>query len=163
MRIRIVTLGLLLVMGLATPAIARKSVNMEGTVAGGGTFQGTYDIFRFLARQGQIFAEGSLQGTLTQPGGATRQVQPTAVQLPVTLGQSSCRILEVRLGAVTIDLLGLQVTLSLVTLTVEGQQAPGNLLGNLLCTIASLLDPASQIAARSPAIADTLNQILAML
>ncbi len=84
---------------------------MEGTVAGGGTFQGMYDILQFLARQGQIFAEGSLMGTLTQLGGATRQVQPTAVQLPVTFGQSSCRILEVRLGAVTNDLLGLQVTL----------------------------------------------------
>lgn len=163
MRIRIVALGLLLMVTLAPPIFARKFVNMEGRVTGGGTFQGTYDILRFLARQGQIFAEGSLRGTLTQPGGATRQVQPTTVQLPVTFGQSTCRILEVRLGAVTIDLLGFQVTLSLVTLTVEGQQGPGNLLGNLLCTIASLLDPRAQIAARAPAIADTLDKILAML
>jgi hypothetical protein len=151
------TLALLIVITFAAPAFAQRTVPIDGTVSTGGTFQGTYDIERFLARQGQIFAEGTLQGIITQPGGVTRQVQPTSVELPVTFGQSSCQILEVRLGAVTVDLLGLQVTLSLVTLTVEAQQGQGNLLGNLLCAIANLFD------ARSQAIVNMLDRILGAL
>jgi hypothetical protein len=60
---------------------------------------------------------------------------------------------------VDLDLLGLVVHLDVVHLNITAEQGPGNLLGNLLCAVAGLLDtnaPANQIA-------NLLNQILAIL
>ncbi len=44
------------------------------------------------------------------------------------------------LGPLDLDLLGLQVHLDRVVLNIVAQSGAGNLLGNLLCAVAGLLD-----------------------
>jgi hypothetical protein len=51
-----------------------------------------------------------------------------------------CPILHLDLGPLDLNLLGLHVHLNEVVLDVEAIPGPGNLLGNLLCAVAGLLD-----------------------
>lgn len=51
-----------------------------------------------------------------------------------------CPILHLELGPLDLDLLGLRVQLNQVVLDVTAVPGPGNLLGNLLCAVAGLLD-----------------------
>jgi hypothetical protein len=53
---------------------------------------------------------------------------------------ATCPILHLELGPLDLDLLGLRVHLDRVVLDVTAVPGPGNLLGNLLCAIAGLLD-----------------------
>ena len=52
----------------------------------------------------------------------------------------NCPILHLELGPLDLDLLGLQVHLDRVVLDITAVPGPGNLLGNLLCAVAGLLD-----------------------
>ena len=132
---------------------------VTGTVDGGGTVAGTLEITRFVVRDNALVALGTFTGTVVDAAG-----NPTtgsqALALPVTVVQSTCSILDLTLGPLDLDLLGLQVHLDVVHLTIDAQSGPGNLLGNLLCAIAGLLDPGPGPLA---AIANLLNQILAIL
>ena len=51
-----------------------------------------------------------------------------------------CPILHLELGPLDLNLLGLRVQLNQVVLDVTAEPGPGNLLGNLLCAVAGLLD-----------------------
>jgi hypothetical protein len=61
------------------------------------------------------------------------------VAVPVTAATGSCQVLDLTLGPLHLDLLGLVVDLKQVHLTITAQQGAGNLLGNLLCAVANLL------------------------
>lgn len=65
------------------------------------------------------------------------------------------------LGPLDLDLLGLVVHLNQVHLNITADAGPGNLLGNLLCAIAGLLDPGP--LSNLQALVNLLNQILAIL
>lgn len=52
----------------------------------------------------------------------------------------SCDILNLDLGPLNLDLLGLVVDLSAISLDLTAVRGPGNLLGNLLCGVAGILD-----------------------
>jgi len=62
------------------------------------------------------------------------------VSLPVVGGSGTCQILHLDLGPLHLNLLGLVVDLNEVVLNVSAQSGPGNLVGNLLCAVAHLLD-----------------------
>jgi hypothetical protein len=81
------------------------------------------------------------------------------ISLPVSGGTGSCQILNLTLGPLDLDLLGLVVHLDTVHLTITAQQGPGNLLGNLLCAVANLLNGNSSPTALNQ-LANLLNQIL---
>lgn len=51
-----------------------------------------------------------------------------------------CPILHLELGPLDLNLLGLRVQLNQVVLDITAVPGPGNLLGNLLCAVAGLLD-----------------------
>jgi len=53
---------------------------------------------------------------------------------------TTCPILHLDLGPLDLNLLGLSVHLNEVVLDVNAIPGPGNLLGNLLCAVAGLLD-----------------------
>jgi hypothetical protein len=76
--------------------------------------------------------------------------------MPVQVGETTCQILHLDLGPLSLNLLGLQVDLSRVVLDITAQAGAGNLLGNLLCAVAGLLDNPGGLA-------NLLNQILAAL
>lgn len=52
----------------------------------------------------------------------------------------ACPILHLELGPLDLNLLGLRVQLNQVVLDITALPGPGNLLGNLLCAVAGLLD-----------------------
>ena len=97
-------------------------------------------------------------GTVTGPGGTPS----VPFQVPVQ-ASGSCRILDLTLGPLHLDLLGLVVDLNQVHLTITAQQGPGNLLGNLLCAVANLLNNTGNTPTALQQIANLLNQILARL
>jgi len=131
--------------------------NVTGTLPGGGTFLGTLTITE-LSRQGnQIVASGTLVGTATQ-GTTITQISQSFTDVPITLQQQGrrCRILFLDIGPIFLDLLGLEVDLSRITLDITAVAGPGNLLGNLLCALVGLLD-------RTPLNLTAIDQLLAQI
>ena len=127
-----------------------------------GSFVGTATINRFAVQGGQLVAIGTITGTVTTfATGATQTLTQNFVA-PVTNLNGSCQILDLDVGAIHLDLLGLVVDLAPIHLDITAQPGAGNLLGNLLCSIASLLDQ-SPTAALQRSLAQLLNQVLNIL
>ena len=77
----------------------------------------------------------------------------------VLQADGTCEILNLVLGPIHLDLLGLVIDLNQVVLNITAEQGSGNLLGNLLCAVAGLLDGPSPLGA----IAGLLDRILSIL
>jgi hypothetical protein len=150
-------------------------VPVDGAVYGGGTFEGIFAVEKFQRKGSDIYAVGQLTGTAYDANGMVmKTVQSKRVALPVTdiavngapsngdfsIMQQSCDILNLTLGPLDLNLLGLRVQLNQVQLDITAEQGPGNLLGNLLCAIAGLLDPQPSPL---PGIPQLLNQIVGLL
>ena len=147
-----------------TPAAALAQPNKAAgsplaipiTGAGGGAvFTGTFQLQRFATSQGQLVANGLLTGIVTTATGVSTSVVRT-VSLPAAIGETSCQILHLDLGPLALDILGLQINLSQVILDITAQAGAGNLLGNLLCAVANLLNTPGPLA-------NLLNSILDLL
>ena len=80
--------------------------------------------------------DGVLTATGTVTGGT---VAVPFAGAPLDLA-GTCPILDLTLGPLHLDLLGLVVDLDTVDLSIIAQSGPGNLLGNLLCAVSHLLD-----------------------
>jgi hypothetical protein len=140
----------------AAPPAPAVTQNVTGQTAAGDPVTGTLAITRFVTQNGGLVALGSFTGTVGSAGVVTNQ----AVALPVQVAQASCQILNLVLGPLDLNLLGLLVHLDTVHLNITAQQGPGNLLGNLLCAVAGLLDgPGGALNG----LAALLNRILAIL
>lgn len=146
-----------------------KNVAVKGTAGGQQVFEGTFSIARFTHKGNQILAVGTLTGTLTNTtGDATRQGSMPAtaqqvnqqVSMPVSVNSGTCQILNLTLGPLDLNLLGLRVQLNQVQLDITAEQGSGNLLGNLLCQVAKLLDNPGRNVGR---LVNLLNQILSAL
>jgi hypothetical protein len=122
--------------GLVVPNVT--GTLLQGTQQVGELTNGTLTVTRLQERGGQLLATGTLTGTA--------QGQPVTQpfrDIPVTLvdpNGGACDILNLDLGPLNLDLLGLVVDLSPVSLDVTALPGPGKLLGNLLCAVAGLLD-----------------------
>ncbi len=145
------------------PAAAAPSVPVTGTFTdalnGTGTFAGTFTPSRVVNQGGSLAAVGTLSGTLTSSTGAALGTVTQTVTAPLQV-TGSCAILHLDLGPLDLNLLGLNVHLNEVVLDITAQQAPGNLLGNLLCAVAHLLDGNG---ASLNGVVALLNRILALL
>jgi len=143
---------------------ASKSVLVQGTTQSGGTLSGVLSLTKFYVQNGALVADGVLNGTLTDAslsGGSAPITNQQVTALPVSSLSGSCQILNLTLGPLDLNLLGLQVHLNTVVLNITAQPGPGNLLGNLLCSVAGLLN--GGLGGVLNQIADLLNQILAAL
>jgi len=109
----------------------------------------TLTVTSFRVVNGVLMAVGNVTG-----GGVT-----IPFQVPVTSTQATCDILNLVLGPLHLNLLGLVVDLNQVVLDITAQSGAGNLLGNLLCAVAHLLDSNANVTALSR----LLNQILRAL
>jgi len=108
----------------------------------GGTLNGVFEITSFTVNSaGQLVANGVFNGTAVV-GGVTQTLTDVVASSVVTTQQASgsCQILDLVLGPLHLDLLGLVVDLNQVHLNITAVPGPGNLLGNLLCAVAGLLD-----------------------
>jgi hypothetical protein len=124
-----------------------------------GTFQGTFEVLRFATSGQGITAVGQLTGTVTNAAGVVVGTVSQRLRLPLLTATGSCTVLHLELGPLDLNLLGLMVHLDRVVLDITAQSGPGNLLGNLLCAIANLLNnggPLDQIVG-------LLNQLLNIL
>lgn len=127
--------------------------------AGTGNFAGTFNIQQFANQNGNLVAIGTLVGTLTNAAGQVTSVVLNNVTAPVTAATGSCSILSLTLGPLHLDLLGLVIDLNQVNLNITAVPGAGNLLGNLLCDVANLLNGGGVLGNLST----LLNQILGSL
>jgi hypothetical protein len=164
------TISCALLLGVTSTAGAQtatqdltKRVPITGTAKNGKQFKGTYTIDRFVSRKGKVFAVGTLKGRLNH-----RNVTRHDVRIPVsnfaqqsgaTTSQAACNVLTLTLGPLDLNLLGLRVQLNRVNLRITAIPG-GGLLGDLLCGIANLLNPAQVVGNNLAAV---LNSLLALV
>ena len=147
------------------PQAGGVAVPIVGTftdVAGGaGRFAGTLNIQRFAVDGNQIVAVGTLTGTLTDSLGNVLGSIVRTISLIVNSAatQASCEILHLELGPLDLNLLGLVVHLNRVVLDISAVPGAGNLLGNLLCAVANLLNGGGALQQ----IVNLLDRILGLL
>jgi hypothetical protein len=139
-------------------------VSGTGTTAAGipVNFSGTFTIQKFDVQRRAVVAVGSLTGTVTDAVGTilgTVSNLATTIRLIDANASGDCQILHLELGPLDLDLLGLKVHLDKIVLDITAQPGEGNLLGNLLCAIAGLLDGGAPLNI----IADLLNSLLDVL
>jgi hypothetical protein len=140
---------------------------LSGTGADGVTFKGVVAVQRFVHRNGEVFAMGAVSGSLSGPAGPIgtavylpvafpvhvdgqsarmedRYIDPASVSAHdygarVILAQAStCGVLHLDLGAVDLNLLGVAVTTTPLTIDINGNT--GGPLGNLVCTVLSTVN-----------------------
>jgi hypothetical protein len=154
-----------------TQSGAGLTVPVTGTARSGGRVTGTFTIQEFVP--GTAANPVGALGTLTLRTADGRMVV-TQTTMPVQLSspgagagsgaviqQLTCEILELTLGPLDLNLLGLEIHLDQVHLTIDANPA-GGLLGQLLCAIAGLLDPSGAISDLIQLLT-LLNQLLALL
>jgi hypothetical protein len=125
----------------ANPNQNRTVLPISGTVDNAaGTLTGTFAITRFVTQNGGLMAVGTLTATITDETGNILRTIIQQAALPVSALNGTCEILHLELGPLDLDLLGLVVHLDRIVLDITAQSGAGNLLGNLLCGIAGLLD-----------------------
>lgn len=145
-------------------------VPITGTATNGTPFTGTFHVQRFQRVGNRIFAVGVMNGTLGSqavtnqavalplvlgspqgrgageelgelaPQSGVRTAVATLADQPLVIPTQTCPILHLNLGPLDLNLLGLVVHLNQVVLNIDAQAGPGNLLGNLLCAVANLLN-----------------------
>lgn len=138
---------------------------VSGKASNGYTFSGTFTVKKFVAQQGKLLAVGTITGTLKKASSGTTSnaIAPQAITVPAALPVTGavpglvCNVLNLNLGPLHLNLLGLVVDLNQVILNITAQ--PGALLGNLLCSVAGLLNGGTPLAG----LVGLLNQILAAL
>ncbi len=155
---------------------ALYTIPITGATKSGKQFKGTFGIQRFVVKNHKAMAVGTLTGKL-----AGRRVTKNGVMVPANLtgapsgsarDAASCPVLNLVLGPVNLNLLGLVVTLggnggtTPITLNITAISGPGNLLGNLLCGVSNLLNSGGTLSALQSdvsALTAALNGILGVL
>jgi putative hemolysin len=148
-------------------ASRQLSVPIVGTSSDGSRFTGTVTVQRFEERAGQVFAIGVVSGSLSGaagpigtainvpaafpvqvgPGLSARadrgRVNPASLSMPnqggrlMLVQQATCGVLHLELGAINLNLLGVVVTTTPVTIDISGDTAGP--LGALVCQILNTL------------------------
>ena len=165
-------LATLLAFGAPAAALASSTTTSAPTAAqtGGGlvvpivnsTTNAVATITGVSVVNGVLTATGTITGQVTTTTGAVLNLVNEPFSAPITNLQTggTCRILTLDVGAIHLDLLGLVLDTAPIHLTLTAESGPGNLLGNLLCAVAHLLDNPS---APLNGIAALLNRVLAAL
>jgi hypothetical protein len=158
----------------ARPVLSNKYGTAKSFVRGSfgknGVVTGTFTPRRFVTDNGKLMAVGMLHATLTRASGKVVGTKDKKVTLPVRAANGTpmgrvapragdCAILHLTLGPLDLNLLGLKVHLDKVVLNIDAAPGAGNLLGNLLCAVAGLLDNTGVLTQ----IKQILNSILAIL
>lgn len=123
---------------------------VNGTTSDGRTVTGTFTPRKFHVVKKELVVKGMLRGTITGGDKAPRTFQ-RAVTMPVddvvagspaaggrmAAPAISCDVLNLVLGPLDLNILGLEIHLNQVVLDIIA--VPGALLGDLLCAVANLL------------------------
>jgi hypothetical protein len=132
------------------PTTSFSHIPMSSTAKNGKAFTGHFDVSQFITKGGKTYALGTLTGRI-----GNRIVNKKNVAIPASIQTgtatpgstaqvaspaATCPILHLVLGPLNLNLLGLTVHLNQVVLDINAQSGAGNLLGNLLCSVANLLN-----------------------
>jgi hypothetical protein len=167
----------------ATVPVAQSPAgSMDSTVRGttddGRRVTGSFTPLEFSKKDGKVFVRGLVRGVVHNADGSKRTfgvmrtVRLAAINgVPIKAGSPAarsaqaaaapCDILKLRLGPLHLDLLGLQIDLNRLVLDIVAQSGAGQLLGNLLCAVAGLLD--GGLGGVLGRLTDLLNRILGRL
>jgi hypothetical protein len=160
------------------PAVTRGTITSTAdgiftNADGQGKFAGTFTPTKFSVVNGVLEATGLLKGTLTDANGTSLGAVSQTATIPVDTSAAApnaaaaapaaigCNVLNLTLGPLNLNLLGLVVTLNQVHLTITAVPGAGNLLGNLLCAVANLLN--GGLGGLLAEVSVLLNVILALL
>lgn len=155
---------------------------VHGTFGKHGKVRGHFKPIRFIVKHGDPYAYGVLHARLIRGNGHVVGHATKRITIPVKTGASSpagmsgaagstsspmtatgaaCDILDLVLGPLDLNLLGLHVHLNKVVLHISAIPGAGNLLGNLLCAVAGLLDQTGLLSTLQ--LSNLLNRILSAL
>jgi hypothetical protein len=159
----------------ATTSYNGYASQVAGTFGSGGTVSGTFAPLRSYVSGSQTYVQGDLTMTLRRSTGqlltgATRHnvalpvnASGAGTAAPAATAAASCPILHLVLGPLNLNLLGLVIHLNRVVLDITAKSGPGNLLGNLLCAVAGLLNRTSPSILDLLNLSNALNRIIAIL
>jgi hypothetical protein len=146
-------------------ATSFSRIPVTGKASNGKAFNGRYTIDRFATRHGKTVAIGTLTGRLGH-----RLIRQTDFAMPVAVEHAAvpglarsavtCPILHLDLGPLNLNLLGLKIHLNEVVLDITAQSGPGNLLGNLLCSVANLLNGPSLLGQQISGLLNIVQNLL---
>lgn len=124
----------------AAPKASNGPFDVTGTLSDSGTFVGTVSDLVFQNHGNQLTVSGTLDGIATLADGTTQAIDEVFTTTVSPAVNTACTILTLDIGAIHLDLLGLVVDIAPISIDVTAVPGAGNLLGNLLCGIAGLLD-----------------------
>lgn len=144
-----------------------------GKTSAGDKVGGSFTPIKVIERDGVMYVKGFLRGVIKDAGPNTKfsGVQNIPIKKingsPLVDGRiaanaAACDILNLVLGPLDLNILGLRVQLNQVVLDITAVPGAGNLLGNLLCAVAGLLD-GTPLAGLLGQLQTLLNQILGLL
>jgi hypothetical protein len=150
---------------------ARLIVPLTGTdIVGNGTFTGSFSIMRFESRGGTIYAIGMVSGAIINGPSARSGIsgplelavtvtadQPLAKQSALAVAQAVPCEIHLSFGGLTLNLLGVDVTLSPVMIDLVAGSGP---LGNLVGQICTLLNTVGDVVGL---VTNLLNTLLGLL
>ncbi|MBM6405383.1 ABC transporter substrate-binding protein [Phycicoccus sp. CSK15P-2] len=142
---------------VATAAPAETSVPVTGTLEDGTAFTGEISDLSASVVDGAVTVAGTITGTGLPTEGAA--FAAPVEDLAATAG---CSILDLDLGPLNLDLLGLVIDLAPVELDITAVPGAGNLLGNLLCALVGLFDGQGVLSGIIAALLDRLFSALGL-
>jgi hypothetical protein len=146
---------------------------ISGHTASGNRVTGYFTPLGVTKHNGHLRMRGLVSGVIHKGNGVTRTfdavrtfriksmngTRPGSRAASAT-GAATCQILILVLGPLDLNLLGLVVHLDRVVLTIVAQSGAGQLLGNLLCAVANLLNNGGTLGQLLTRLGQILDQLL---
>jgi hypothetical protein len=153
--------------------LGKISSKVVGRTSEGDRVTGSFTPIKTVNRDGALYMKGFLEGRIKDAGPDTKFSGVKLIPIKKINGQklidgrmasnaAACDILNLVLGPLDLNLLGLEINLQRVVLDIVAVPGAGNLLGNLLCAVAGLLD-GGPLAGLLGQLQTLLNQILGLL
>ena len=153
--------------------LGKITSTVVGRTSNGDKVTGSFTPIKTVTRDGDLYMKGFLRGVIHDAGPNTTFSGVRLLPVKKINGQrvtdaraatsaSACDILNLVLGPLDLNVLGLEIHLQRVVLDIVAVPGPGNLLGNLLCAVAGLLD-GGPLAGLLGQLQNLLNQILGAL
>ena len=153
--------------------LGKISSEVVGRTSEGDRVTGSFTPIKTVNRDGALYMKGFLEGRIKDAGPDTKFSGVKLIPVKKINGQrlvdgrmassaAACDILNLVLGPLDLNVLGLEIKLQRVVLDIVAVAGAGNLLGNLLCAVAGLLD-GGPLAGLLGQLQTLLNQILGLL
>ena len=149
----------------------KATSSIYGKTGNGRRVTGNFTPVKFFAKDGRLKVRGLIQGVVHNRNGTTRSFAafrtlrvktingtPARARTTTVAPRASCDVLNLVLAPLDLNLLGLTVHLDRVVLNIVAKSGAGQLLGNLLCAVAGLLD--GGLSGLLGRVSNLLNRIL---